>query len=151
MIRHSSDFRELIQWKQRSNARLPSPSEACVKDLGITIEQALVYATDREHWFRITEQLRDNLEPAATYIKSGTQKWRTAVTKAKKTKDLRELQYIEESTDPFPNFKAMQIYTDASIKSMVSSQEIRSGAGIVVIPTKKRSNKMFNPTGSYNN
>ena len=93
----------------------------------------------------------DNLEPAATYIKSGTQKWRTAVTKAKKTKDLRELQYIEESTDPFPNFKAIQIYTDASIKSMVSSQEIRSGAGIVVMTNEKRSNKMFNPTGSYNN
>ena len=42
MLRHSPVYRELVQWKSRETARQSSPSEACFKDLGITLEEALV-------------------------------------------------------------------------------------------------------------
>ena len=148
MLRHSSDFQELVQWKQRSNARNLSPSEACFKDLNITLEEALVFASDREHWYRLTEKLRRELEPLIEYEKIGSAKWKTALAKAKKQKSPSELQFVEESNVPFPAYKAIQIYTDGSVLPMKNTKEIRSGIGIVVLKPRCEPSRISIPLES---
>ena len=86
-----------------------------------------MYATDREHWYQLTEKLRRELEPIIQYEKCGPVRCKNALARAKKHKSPSELQFVEESDIPFPAYKTMQIHTDGSVLPMRGTDEIRSG------------------------
>ena len=92
-----------------------------------------MYATDREHWYQLTEKLRRELEPIIQYEKCGPVRCKNALARAKKHKSPSELQFVEESDIPFPAYKTTQIYTDGSVLPMRGTDEIRSGIGVVVL------------------
>ena len=88
MLRHSSTFRELVQWNSTEKTRNISPSEASFNDLGVTLEQALVYSQDRIHWQKLCDELRQELEPLPMYEVLRSPRWKTKHTQAVKKQKL---------------------------------------------------------------
>ena len=137
MLRHLPVYRELVQWKSKETARQSSPSEACFKDLGITLEEALVYSSDQTHWQKLCEELRQNLEPLPDYIRLQSSQW-----KAKHRNAIRGecygLQFVEEGPDPFPiGEEEVHMYIDGSVRTVRGTNEGRGGAGIVIKQTNQ--------------
>ena len=133
MLRHSSTFRELVQWNSTEKTRNISPSEASFNDLGVTLEQALVYSQDRIHWQKLCDELRQELEPLPMYEVLRSPRWKTKHTQAVKSKSSYELQFVEEGSDPFHMSEGeVHMYIDGSVRQLRGSKEQRSGAGIVL-------------------
>ena len=134
ILRHSFMFRDLIQWKCSDRKRNLSPSEACFHDLDITEEQALVYAQDRDHWKKLCEDLKVALEPLPDYERLSSPRWKSKHAHALKQDTPYDLQFVEESSDPFPlKDDEVHFYIDGSVRALRVTNEIRAGAGIVVL------------------
>ena len=133
ILRHSLNFKHLMKWKSRETPRTMSPAEACIRDLGITLEEALVYSQDRDHWRKLCDTLHHTLEPLPDYTRVKTSQWKSLYKRAVEKENLYDLQFLEEGSDPFPiRDKEVYIYIDASVRSIRVTQECRSGAGLVI-------------------
>ena len=133
MIRHSTVFRELLQWKSRENARQMSPSEECFHDLGITVEEALVFSQDRQHRQKLCDSLRLSLEPLVDYERITSSRWKSKYNHALKHESISELQFVEENSEIFlVREKEVHMYIDGSVRYIKATNECRGGAGIVI-------------------
>ena len=106
-------------------------------DLGITLEEALVYSSDQTHWQKLCEELRQNLELLPDYIRLQSSQW-----KAKHRNAIRGepygLQFVEEGPEPFPiGEEAVHMYIDGSVCTVRGTNEGRGGAGIVIKQTNQ--------------
>ena len=130
LIRHSEIYSELVQWNVKEKSRIHSPSEACMGDMGIMIEQALVYAGDRKYWQTQVENLQASLGRKKTYVSYRGKGWHKVTSTALRDTNLSDLQYAEEGTTPFViDEGALHIYSDASVSSVIG----KMGLGMVEV------------------
>ena len=146
-IRHSEIYRSLVGWGSREKARFPSPSEACAQDLGIEMEEMLVYASDRANWAKLIENLSERLEPSESYIGYKSPKWKLAYKNALKETVCNKLQFIEEGETPFPvKPEEMHAYVDASISDDTDTR-VKVAVGCVIVKAEKH--ESFSSSLSY--
>ena len=131
LIRHSEIYSELMQWRVKEKSRIRSPSEACTGDMGLVVEEALVYAEDRKCWQKHVEKLQMGLENPKMYIGCRSSGWHRIAAAAQRENDLSALQYAEEGPTPFSSDNnVLHLYTDASVSSSYIG---KIGIGIVEV------------------
>ena len=137
LLRHSTSYKELLLWNGREKSRKLSPAEECICDLGITLEEALVFSHDRVYWQNLVEGLKNQLEPTPSLVEVTSPRWKTMLNRAIRCISCYDFQLVEENSTPFPSISnEAHVYTDGSIYHEHVSSQRTGGAGIVTVGPK---------------
>ena len=137
LVRHPTPFTTAVLWRTNDEASKPTLSERCAHELHSDVTEILQLGQDRPTWRKKLEKLQVELEPRPSYTKSCSRAWEKSIKKILENKDYQTLQYVEESSTPFPiSDSETHLYTDGSL--IPGTKKQLQGCGIVIIRNNER-------------
>jgi ribonuclease HI len=147
LIRGDTRYAEVAQWTPPGeDHRRKVLSERCAADAGVeTVHDMIDAANDRRRWRRLTEQLKEKLEPVASFVPVTDPTWPATV---KRVQTLADMQFVEEGRSPYPLLQgALHIYTDGGMREVKHKNgSIAKCAGYGVVFFTLRNQPGFNLT-----
>ena len=137
LVRHPTPFTTAVLWRTNDEASKPTLSERCAHELHSDVTEILQLGQDRPTWRKKLEKLQVELEPRPSYTKSCSPAWEKSIKKILENKGYQTLQYVEESSTPFPiSDSETHLYTDGSL--IPGTKKQLQGCGIVIIRNNER-------------